>query len=492
MSQYHGDIRLGDTIDIKFHSQVSGAPTTLTTGTVVAYPGNSTTEITAGITLTADFDSRTGLNNVRIVATSGNGYLTATNYTLVMSAGTVGGNSVVGYCVGSFSIECRSALMPTAAARTLDVSTTGEGGVDWGNVGSPTTSLALTGTTIATSQVVASVTGSVGSVAGAVASVTGNVGGSVASVTAGVTVTTNNDKTGYALSAAGLGAISTWTVALTGNITGNLSGSVGSVTAGVTVTTNSDKTGYALVSTGLAAVTAWTVGITGNVTGNLSGSVGSVSGNVAGSVGGNVLGSVGSVVATVDANLTKILTYAITQTTSGNLASAFTKFFDVSGSTVVVTSLSTYGGGDTAGTTTLLARLTGTRAGLLDNLTNLDASISGVLSAIGLIAPPSAGTIATTVWAAATRTLSAFAFNVTVGTNTDKTGYSLSSSPPSAADIWTYTTRTLTSGGGGSGGASVDELTAAIEPLITAGSFTNADRALLGKALTMEQFVALK
>jgi hypothetical protein len=37
--------------------------------------------------------------------------------------------------------------------------------------------------------------------AGSVASVTGNVGGSVASVTAAVTVGTNNDKTGYALTA---------------------------------------------------------------------------------------------------------------------------------------------------------------------------------------------------------------------------------------------------------------------------------------------------
>lgn len=46
---------------------------------------------------------------------------------------------------------------------------------------------------------------------GAVASVTGNVGGnvagSVASVTNGVTVTTNNDKTGYSLSAAGIQSI---------------------------------------------------------------------------------------------------------------------------------------------------------------------------------------------------------------------------------------------------------------------------------------------
>ena len=55
-----------------------------------------------------------------------------------------------------------------------------------------------------------------------------------------VTVGTNNDKTGYSLTAGtGLGN-------QTANITGNLSGSVGSVTAGVTVTTNNDKTGYSL------------------------------------------------------------------------------------------------------------------------------------------------------------------------------------------------------------------------------------------------------
>ena len=43
-------------------------------------------------------------------------------------------------------------LTPTTAGRTLDVSAGGEAGVDWANVGSPTTTLALTGTTIATTQ----------------------------------------------------------------------------------------------------------------------------------------------------------------------------------------------------------------------------------------------------------------------------------------------------------------------------------------------------
>lgn len=73
-------------------------------------------------------------------------------------------------------------LNPTTAGRTLDVSSGGEAGVDWANVGSPTTTLNLSGTTISTSQGVASVTGAVGSVTG---NVGGNVTGSVGSVATG-------------------------------------------------------------------------------------------------------------------------------------------------------------------------------------------------------------------------------------------------------------------------------------------------------------------
>lgn len=106
---YLGDIRLGDTLDMKFCTvNTSGVPTTLLgSPAVAAYPDNSTTEIGTGITLTVDFDARTGLNNVRIVATGGNGFAVDTNYALVLTAGTVGGSAVAGYVVGSFSIEKR-------------------------------------------------------------------------------------------------------------------------------------------------------------------------------------------------------------------------------------------------------------------------------------------------------------------------------------------------------------------------------------------------
>ena len=117
---YQGDILLGDTIDVKFTTvSTTGVPTTLAGSPVVsAYVGNGTTEITAGITLTVDFDSRTGMHNVRVVASSGNGFATANNVDLVITAGTVGGNSVVGYVIGNFSIENRSAAR-VGAAMTL-------------------------------------------------------------------------------------------------------------------------------------------------------------------------------------------------------------------------------------------------------------------------------------------------------------------------------------------------------------------------------------
>lgn len=227
---YLGDFRLGDTLDFHFTTrQISGAPSTLSSSPVLScYVGNSTTEITAGITLDVDFDSRTGLNHVRIVATGGNGYATASNYSVVITTGTVNSVSVVGEVIGNFSIEARSAVMPTTAARTLDVSATGEAGVDWANIGSPTTAVNLSATNIDVDQVVASVSGAVGSVTGAVGSVTGAVG------------------------------------SVTGNVGGNVVGSVGSVTGAV------------------GSVTGAVGSVTGNVGGNVVGTVAGVTPAIAG------------------------------------------------------------------------------------------------------------------------------------------------------------------------------------------------------------------
>lgn len=164
---YQGDIRLGATIEFTFTTRrfSTGVPFALAgTPSIEAYQVGSSTPITAGITLTTDYSGVTGLNHVSIVASGANGFATAKDVSVVIAAGTVDSVSVVGETIAGFSIENRSALMPTTSGRTLDVTATGAAGIDWGNVENKTTTNDLSGTNIATSQAVASVTGAVGSV----------------------------------------------------------------------------------------------------------------------------------------------------------------------------------------------------------------------------------------------------------------------------------------------------------------------------------------
>jgi hypothetical protein len=183
----------------------TGAPATLTSGALSVYKDNSTTQSTTGVTFTGDFDSVTGLNHFAIdTSTDGTFYSAGSFFDIVITTGTVNSISAVGFCVGQFTIKKTSQLRPTTAGRTLDVSAGGEAGLDWANVGSPTTSLALTGTTIATTQKVdvdtiktnpvvnggtitfpttATLASTTNITAGTIATVSGNVTGSVGSVT---------------------------------------------------------------------------------------------------------------------------------------------------------------------------------------------------------------------------------------------------------------------------------------------------------------------
>jgi hypothetical protein len=253
-----GDWTIGETRDFFFTTRrfSTGAPFTLAgTPAISAYEDNSTTEITAGITLTTDFDSRTGLNHVRVVASGGNGFEAGKSYAFVITAGTVDSVSVVGEVVGSCTIERAAAHTrlgaPAGASVSADIAGVQSdtdniqtrlpaalvsGRID-ASVGAVATgaidAAAIAANAIGASELAAdavaeiadavwdearsghvtagtfgegvasvqgNVTGSVASVTGAVGSVTGSVG----SVTAAVTVGTNNDKTGYRLSAAGV------------------------------------------------------------------------------------------------------------------------------------------------------------------------------------------------------------------------------------------------------------------------------------------------
>lgn len=133
MSEYHGDIDLGDTVQWLFTTvNGSGVPTILTgSPTATAYTDGGVTQSATGVTLTADFDGVTGQNLISIVATGGNGFAAGENIEIVLDAGTVDGNTVVGYAIGGFSIANRSPLRPTTIGRTLDILATGEVPIDF-------------------------------------------------------------------------------------------------------------------------------------------------------------------------------------------------------------------------------------------------------------------------------------------------------------------------------------------------------------------------
>lgn len=115
------------------------------------YKDNSTTQSTSGVTLTANFDSVTGLNHFAIdTSADGTFYSAGSFFDIVITTGTVDSVSVVGTVVASFTIRKDSSLKPTTAGRTLDVTATGEAGIDWANIGSPTTTVNFSGTTILT------------------------------------------------------------------------------------------------------------------------------------------------------------------------------------------------------------------------------------------------------------------------------------------------------------------------------------------------------
>ncbi len=237
---YLGDFRLGDTFDTKFTTrQISGAPFTLAGVPVIsAYPANSTTELTAGITLTVDFDARTGLNHVRVVASSGNGYASATDYQLVITTGTVNSVSVVGEVIGEFSIEHRSALMPTTAARTAVVDAAGLIDANTVKVG-PTGS----GTAQTAGDIFSKVTGLTFTVANQVdVNVKDWAGAAVASAAAGIpkvdidTIKTNPVVNGGTITfptTATLASTTNLTAGTIATVSGNVNGSVASVTGAV-------------------------------------------------------------------------------------------------------------------------------------------------------------------------------------------------------------------------------------------------------------------
>lgn len=184
-----GDFDASSVIYGKFttYRPSTGASFTLGgTPALSVYKDNSTTQSTAGVTLTVDFDSVTGLHHFTIdTSADGSFYAAGSFFDIVITTGTVDSVSVTGSVVGSFTIRKNSALKPTTAGRTLDVSAGGEAGLDWANVGSPTTTVNLSATTIKTATDVETDTADIQSRLPA-ALVSGRMDSSLGAVAAGV------------------------------------------------------------------------------------------------------------------------------------------------------------------------------------------------------------------------------------------------------------------------------------------------------------------
>lgn len=113
------DITLEDTIYLNFttRSFSTGVPTVLSGSPALSVlESNNATPITDGVSLQTDRASVVGLNQATIVATAANGYEAGKSYSVYISAGTVGGVSVVGEVVGQFTIQASAAAVDLANA----------------------------------------------------------------------------------------------------------------------------------------------------------------------------------------------------------------------------------------------------------------------------------------------------------------------------------------------------------------------------------------
>jgi len=124
---YRGDYNPGTVLYINFTSldiSVSPAvPFTLSGGTVSIYKDDSLSQTTTGVTLLADHDGLTGLNNVKIdTGADGTFYAAGHHFQAVLTAGTVNGVTVVSYVLESFSLQAGvAATLATLASNMATV-----------------------------------------------------------------------------------------------------------------------------------------------------------------------------------------------------------------------------------------------------------------------------------------------------------------------------------------------------------------------------------
>ncbi|HEU4601381.1 MAG TPA: hypothetical protein VFS24_05410, partial [Steroidobacteraceae bacterium] len=320
------------------------------TPAVSIYKDNGTTESTTGVTLTADFDARTGLNHLRVTtASDGTFYSAGSYFEAVITAGTVNSVSVVGQPVCAFTLNKAKVSSVTGSVASI-----ASGGISESSFATTTGSFdALGWTRQGTAQGATSTTVTLDASApfgdntnvGGTLWVKGSTAGTywqpclISGYVASTKVATVSCASGFvtptgtityklagtAPSSGGSGLDANGVRTAIGLASANLDTQLSTIAGYVDteVAAIKTKTDFLPSATagaaggvfiaGTNAATSITTGLTANITGNVSGSVGSVTGNV----GGNVTGSVGSVTGNVGGTVN-----GLTVTAQGNVRTA--------------------------------------------------------------------------------------------------------------------------------------------------------------------------
>jgi hypothetical protein len=292
---------------------------------------------------------------------------------------------------------------------------------------------------------------------------------------------TNPGEAGFELtqaaSGAGITAGDIWSYA-TRTITGGIADTVTTLTNGVTVTTNNDKTGYSLSGT-------QSFNLTGSITGSLSGSVGSVTGSV-----GSVVSAVSLSPATQAsiANsvwLTDVTSYAA-PSAGEDLATAAVGGISPADVWTYVNRTITGGIADTVTTLTNKSgfAITGGTIDVVNDKTGYSLSGTQSFNMTGNITGSVSGSVGSVSGAVGSVTGAVGSVTGSVGSVTNPVSIATASMTGIAGTVWSYGTRTLTSGAGISAG---DVWTYDISGITTSGSAGNAlnDAAVSGSVVTI-------
>ncbi len=96
---------VGSTIYFTGTTAINGVPTDMAGSPAISVYKNSITQSTSGVTFTVPFDTTTGLFQVIVDTSSSSSFYATDNiFSIVVTTGTLGGISMVGYTLGTFQL----------------------------------------------------------------------------------------------------------------------------------------------------------------------------------------------------------------------------------------------------------------------------------------------------------------------------------------------------------------------------------------------------